>query len=149
MHMPIRNLNNTLIFSVAFLLTFLIAPSLFAGDERVRLECEAQGAGDISMDARYEKRRVRKKFDVSFEALPGGRYFPGQVLTVRVATRNVGRMRLSSALNGDIVGDLNFDSAAGLVDDDLPFPNNFPNVKNRTPVRLLLNKNVMLGCRLN
>ncbi len=98
------------------------------GGDRIRLECKAEGAVDISMDGKFESRRGRLKFDTSFEAAPGLGFDDGDLLDVTVAGTLVGQMELFQALNGDVEGDLNFDTTAQPDDDDLPFPPNFPAV---------------------
>ena len=40
---------------IAFVCKFA-SVSTFAGGDRVRLECDGEGVGDISMDARFETR---------------------------------------------------------------------------------------------
>jgi len=110
-------------------------------DDRVRLRCDAEGVQDISMDAKFESRNGRIKFDASFEAQPGVGYSAGQTLDVKVGGVSVGRMTLFSI--GDIVGDLNFDTTAQANDDDLLLPSGFPSVGEATSVMV-----GPLGCAL-
>ena len=67
------------------------------------------------MHARYEVRRARKKFTTEFEAAPGGAFKGGDRMTVAVDAIQVGAVRLKPVVGGDLVGDLNLDTTAGLV----------------------------------
>jgi len=119
--------------TVAILLS--VSSVALAGGDRTRLRCDADGAGDITMDARYEARGNRDKFDASFEALAGGNFAAGDILTVSVGGNDVGGMTLTvNPLNGDIEGDLEFDSQVEPNDDSIPFPGNFPAVSDGTSV---------------
>ena len=111
------------------------------GHDRIRLRCDAEGVQDTSMDAKFESRDGRAKFDASFEARPGGAFSAGQVLDVKVGGVTVGQMTLFSI--GDIVGDLNFDTTAQAADDDLLLPGGFPSVDQGTSVMV-----GPLGCAL-
>jgi hypothetical protein len=114
----------------------------------LRLECNAEGPGDISMQARYEERRARKKFTTEFEAVPGGAFRAGDRMTVVVDAIQVGAIRLKQVVGGDLVGDLNLDTTAGPGDQARPFPRNFPAVQRGTRVAVAINGNNVLGCRL-
>ena len=114
----------------------------------LRLECNADGAGDISMQARYEVRRARKKFTTEFEAAPGGAFKGGERMTVAVDAIQVGAVRIKPVVGGDLVGDLNLDTTAGPGDQAKPFPSNFPSVQRGTRVAVAINGNNVLGCRL-
>lgn len=117
-------------------------PAFAGGGDRTRLRCNAQGVQDISMDAKYEARGNRVKFDASFEAMPGLGFNAGDVLDVTVGGIVVGQMTLASI--GDIVGDLNLDTTAQPDDDDLPLPGEFPsNVAGGTSITV-----GPLGCAL-
>jgi len=123
-----KKLASIMAASVAALM--LCAPGVYAKSNtngaQVRLQCSADGVGDVSIAARYEARRGRTKFDASFEAPANAGFIAGQQLAVFVGGVNVGPMTLSSdPFNGDIVGDLEFDSRA---DENNPFPSNFPAV---------------------
>jgi len=96
-----------------------IASPAFSGDDRTRIDCSASGAGDTSMDGRFEQRRDRAKFDASFEAAPGGNLQSGDTLVVNVNGTPVGTITLAVALNGDLEGDLEFDTNP---DEGNPFP---------------------------
>jgi hypothetical protein len=96
------------------------------------------------MDAKFESRRGRRKFDSSFEAAPGLGFAAGGTLDVVVDGVLVGQMELFQALNGDVEGDLNFDTTAQADDDDLPFPPDFPSVDVGTSVVV----GGTLGCTL-
>ena len=122
------------------------APAAFAkrgaDDGNVRLQCNAEGARDFGMDARYESRRGRSKFDASFEAAANVGINAGQTLGVAVGGVDVGSITLTrDPFNGDIVGDLECDTQ---LDDSNPFPNNFPVVGSGTSVTV-----GALGCALN
>ena len=123
-------------FAIAAAVTLAAAPSASAGrdDGRVRLRCKAEGAQDFSIDAKYEERRGRIKFDSSFEAAPGLGFMNGDVLAVKVGGMTVGEMRLVETIGGDVEGDLNFDTTAQADDDDLPLPADFPDVSDGTGV---------------
>lgn len=128
--------------SIVISVMLLIASqTAIAGGERVRLSCSALGVNDISMDARYEERRNRTKFDASFEAAPNAGYTAGQELDVKVGGVPVGTMTLVALLSGDVAGDLEFDTQA---DENNPFPGNFPAVTRGTSVMV-----GDLGCALN
>jgi len=128
--------------------TFAIGGSSANASDGLRLECDVDGAGDISMHARYEARRSRKKFSAEFEAAPGQGFKAGDRMTVAVASINVGGVRLKEVLGGDLVGDLNLDTTAGPGDQAKPFPSNFPKVERETRVVVAINGNNVLGCRL-
>ncbi len=126
--------------SLAVLSAALTLPA-HARDER--LECEAEGAGDISMDARYETRDgTRERFSAEFEAAPRGAFKAGQRMTVLVKQIAVGSVDLTKARDGDIVGDLN------LGRDGNPIPKDFPKVRKDTKVVVQVEGKTVLGCRL-
>ena len=129
-----------ILVSVAFTGSVACGGAL-AGNDRTRLECDSEGAGDISMDSRYEKRRGRAKFDASFEAAPRGNFMEGDLLVVHVGGIDVGSITLVRQLNGDFGGDLEFDTRA---DDFNPFPDNFPAVTSGTSITV-----GPLGCALD
>ena len=105
---------------------FTASPAMAGDDDRVRLRCSADGTQDISMDAKFEARNGRAKFDASFEAQPGLGFSAGQQLDVVVGGTLVGQMTLSDI--GDIVGDLDFDTNVEANDNDVPLPGDFPAV---------------------
>lgn len=117
-----------------------VGGSAFAGDDRTRLRCDSDGAGDISMDARYEERRGRSKFDGSFEAAPGGAFTDGDMLAVNVGGVEVGYITLAAQINGDLGGDIEFDTQ---TDELNPFPEAFPEAAPGTSVTV-----GPLGCAL-
>lgn len=118
--------------------------------DRLRRECEADGAGDISMDAKYERRsNGRKKFSVEFEARAGGKYEEGERISIVVAGENVGSVRLDSVAGGDVVGDLNFDTQQPNDPDEKPFPPNFPQISKGTKVKVKSGGDPVLGCSLS
>ena len=124
------------------------ATSAEASDRLIR-ECRAEGPGDISMQARFERRDARRKFSVEFEAAPGGAFREGQRIGFLVAGENVGRRRLETVVGGDLVADLSLDTQAGPNDpDEDPFPANFPAVQRGTQVRVKAGGEVVLGCAL-
>lgn len=102
-----------------------------AAENRVRVSCDSQGVQDVSMDARFQKRRGRAKFDASFEAAPGGPLSEGDVLPVLVAGVEVGSITLETVVGGDVGGDLEFDTNP---DEFNPFPDNFPAIAPGTSV---------------
>ncbi|MBY0423330.1 MAG: hypothetical protein K2Q06_13565 [Parvularculaceae bacterium] len=113
-----------------------------AASSDVRLSCAADGARDVSISARFEDRRGRRKFDASFEAAQGLGFIVGQRLAVVVGCVAVGQMTLArDPLNGDVSGDLEFDSRR---DENNPFPVNFPTVARGISVVV-----GPLGCSLN
>lgn len=136
-----------------------IAEADAKGPSRVRLSCEADGAGDISLDSRYETRKkgskVRKKFKAEFEADNAAGFTVGQVVTVTVDGVNVGTTRLRQVAGGDLEGELEFDSKArpGRHHDDnndeQPFPANFPKVGEGSSVAVSINGSEVLGCILD
>lgn len=128
-------------FFLPLLLLFSISSLTFAGGNSTRLRCKAEGVEDTSMDARYEERRNRAKFDASFEAFAEGPFSAGDVLQVSVGGIEVGSMTLAAdPANGDIIGDLEFDTQA---DENNPFPESFPDVNEGTSVTV-----GSLGCAL-
>ena len=130
-----------LILALAALAGAYAAPAS-AQSTGVRLACSAAGAQDFSMDARYEDRRGRRKFDASFEAAPNLGFVAGQRIDVSVGGVKVGQMILArDPANGDIAGDLEFDTRR---DEGNPFPANFPNVTRGTSIVV-----GSLGCALN
>ena len=113
-----------------------------AASSDVRLACAADGARDVSISARYEDRRSRRKFDASFEAAQGLGFVVGQRVAVVVGGASVGQMTLTrDPVNGDIIGDLEFDTRR---DENNPFPANFPAVSRGLSVVI-----GPLGCSLN
>ena len=128
------------LFAVALAAGFGLPGSAQAAD--IRLECDAEGAGDISMSARYEDRDGDERFTTEFEAAPGGVFGPGQKMKVLVKNIDVGSVKLKTARNGEIVGDLNLGS------DGKPIPDNFPNVKSGTRVQVEIGGDIVLGCKV-
>lgn len=133
--------NLSLILVAAAFTGSMACGSAFAGNDRIRLECDSEGAGDISMDARSEERRGRAKFDASFEAAPRGDYIEGDMLAVRAGGIEVGSITLLTQRNGDLGGDLEFDTRA---DEFNPFPDDFPEVASGTSIVV-----GPLGCALD
>jgi hypothetical protein len=119
-----------------------------AQDDRLIRRCSAEGPRDISMTARYEERRGRKKFTVEMEAAPNAGFQAGQAIVFFVAGRAVGADRLQRVIGGDLVGELNLDTQAGPGDDENPFPPNFPPVRNGTRVLIKSGGENVLGCAL-
>lgn len=114
----------------------------------ISLQCSADGAGDISMRARFERRASgRRKFNTEFEAAPGGLYRVGQLMSVFVADFKAGTVRLVRIAGGDVTGELQLDDAADRVGEK-PFPAGFPNVPRDTRVVVKIGANTVLGCRL-
>lgn len=88
-----------------------------------RLECKVESdSADLSMDARFEIKDGRAKLSTSFEATPFGALTLGDELTVKVAGYDIGTIVLETGANGDLKGDLNFDTTADENDKDRPFP---------------------------
>ncbi len=116
----------------------LVSTTVLAGGGD-RFECKAESlTEDASMDARFEEKRGRMKFDASFEAAPGG---TTGTLAVFVNGMNIGSITLDPDARGDLAGDLSLDSEP---DENAPFPNNFPqNAGNGTAVTV-----GVLGCTL-
>ena len=125
--------------ALAVLSTALALPAQ-ARDQR--LECEAEGAGDISMDARYETRGTRERFSTEFEAAPRGAFKAGQQMTVIVKQTIVGAVELKKVKGGDIEGDLN------LGRDGNPIPKGFPKVRKDTKVTVQVDGKTVLACKL-
>lgn len=119
-----------------------VALTLPAHARNERLECEAEGAGDISMDARYETRGTRERFSTEFEAAPRGAFKVGQQMTVVVKQTIVGAVDLKKVKGGDIVGDLN------LGRDGNPIPEGFPKVRKDTKVTVQVDGKTVLACKL-
>ena len=135
--------------------TMLASAFTFAGasnaSDRIRFQCSAFGATDISMTARYEIRgttaTARRKFTTEFEAAPGLGFTAGNRVNIQVKGVLVGSAVLERIVGGDVVADLNFDTRPQL--DALPFPANWPaNVGRGTQVKVLKGTTVVLGCTL-
>ncbi len=115
-----------------------------AGGDDLRLECDAEGPNDISLHARYEERTGgRLRFSAEFEAAPGGDFSEGQRMKVSVEGVNVGSVRLRTVAGGDVGGDLNLGDDSGK-----PFPDNFPTVDRGSRVRVRIDGERVLACRL-
>lgn len=124
------------------------------GDKTV-MRCRADtGDGIASMQARYvviENRRTRERFKASFEIAPGmgldgdEPLEEGDVLPVLVKGQEVGEITLSVKLNGDLGGELDFDTKVDrdAPDDTVPFPANWPGVRQGSRVEI-----GGLGCNL-
>ena len=135
-------------------LTFLgagLAPAAFdaaeASDRLIR-RCSAEAEGDVSMTAKYEERRGRKKFTIEMEADPRSGLQSGQTVVFVVGGERVGQDRLEPVIGGDLVAELDLDTQAGPGDDEDPFPRNFPQVSRGTKVRVSSGGEVILGCAL-
>jgi hypothetical protein len=114
-----------------------------------QFQCDAEGPGDISMRARFERRTSgRRKFNAEFEAAPGGAFTAGQRMVVIVADVKVGSDRLRKIAGGDVIGELQLDDAAGAGDDEKPFPADFPAVERNTRVQIRIAGDNVLSCRL-
>lgn len=129
------------LLAMALGLSLVSASSItFAGGDR--LECEDELlTEDASMDARFESDRGRDKFSASFEAAQDSSFAAGNVLQVTVdpvgaSPVEVGAITLEVLPNGDLGGDLNFDTTAGPEDNDSPFPADFPAVGAGTIVKV-------------
>ena len=121
----------------------------------IRFRCDASGATDISMGAKYILRTPvtatsRKQFSTEFEAGPGSGFAAGNRLIVFVKGVRVGTMTLATIVGGDVVGDLNFDTRPDPLDDELPFPASWPaGVGKGSKVNLMRGTKLVLGCTLN
>lgn len=114
----------------------------------ISLECSAEGASDISMRARFERRASgRRKFNTEFEAAPGGIYKAGQLMAVFVADFKAGTVRLVTVAGGDVAGELQLDDAADGVGEK-PFPPGFPQIVRGTRVLVKIAAQTALACRL-
>lgn len=117
----------------------------------VRYTCRATGAPDISMQARWEVKKGRKRFRVEFEAATGGAYTVGQIMTVAVGpvetALDVGSAALE-VIGADLVFELGFDSKAQSGGDNLAFPPNFPTITAATDVTVKTGGTPVLGCTL-
>lgn len=106
----------------------MISGAALAGDDRTRLECRGEMAlEDAGIQARYEEKGDRAKFSVELEAAAGGSFQDGDIFQVRVGGELVGTIALAQGAV-DVVGELNFDTTAGPLDADSPFPANFPTI---------------------
>lgn len=135
--------------AIAMVMGAMLIPSAANASDRIRYRCDANGASDISMNAKYELRNVRRKFSAEFEAAPGLGYTAGQQLNVKVDGVKVGSVTLESVFGGDVVGDLNFDTRPQ-PPDSIAFPGNWPSgVGKGSTVSILSGTQTILGCRLN
>lgn len=121
--------------------------TVHAKDDRVRMQCRAVSSdGVLSMKARFRERvGKRARFKASFEAAPGIGYRPDDVLQVRIDDNLVGWVTLDVKANGDIGGEMKFDTN---IDRDEPdttqgFPANWPGVDAGTIVEV-----GAMGCSL-
>lgn len=138
------------ILATAALVLAAAATDASAREERLIRRCTALGAGDISMQAKFEDRGSRRKFSVEFEAATPGTFKPGDRIVFKVAGRTVGRDALVSVVGGDVVAELNLDTRGGEPgDDQKPFPPNFPTIQSGTKVTLYHARKAVLGCRLS
>ncbi len=141
-------MNTTILAATAVIGAIAVMPATASAAARIRLECRANGAADISMKARHEIRNNRTKFTTEFEAGPGTGFVAGTTLVVQVKGVNAGTMRLDPVLGGDVAGDLNFDTRPQ-PPDSIAFPTNWPAPINRgAEVKVLRNGTVVLGCSL-
>mgnify|MGYP001232341770 CR=1 FL=1 len=146
--MPPRSLKVLASPALALLLAAAALPAA-AGEDRRILRCSAEGAGDISMHARYEVRGKERRFSVEFEAAPRSGFRKGAVVGFRVAKSDVGRDRLARDPGGDVEAEINFrNRRAEPGDDNKPFPAAFPAVRGGTTVKVVHAGKVVLGCTL-
>jgi hypothetical protein len=117
--------------------SYASTPAFAGGGDR--FECKTESlTEDASMDARFEVKRGRMKFDASFEAAPGG---PAGSLAVLIDGTKVDSMEVLPDATGELTGDVSYDSEP---DENAPFPNDFPqNVGAGTAVVV-----GVLGCTL-
>jgi len=116
--------------------------------DALRLQCSAEGLGDISMSARYRERASgRRKFSAEFEAAPGGAFSAGQRMAVFVAGVKVGSDRLG-IVAGDVQGELELADNVEPGDTEKPFPADFPKVQRDTKVDIAVAGDKVLSCRL-
>jgi hypothetical protein len=137
------------VLSTALILT-LAFTNVSAKDNRIRLKCKANtGDGLSSMSAKHitreGRRRTREKFQASFEATSDFGYAEGDILQVNVAGEIVGTMTLAFQVNGDLGGDLDFDTNVDRDQPDttVPFPANWPGAEKGSIVMV-----GTLGCSL-
>jgi hypothetical protein len=125
-------------------------PSDAKNGNRLRLRCDARGAGEIKVHARYEERAqkkgVRKRFSAEFEADAGGSFSAGQRITFVVDSVSVGTALLESVPGGELAAEVEFDSRASRRRQ--PFPANFPPVEEGSLVQAKLGGDTLLGCEL-
>lgn len=127
----------------------LAAPAAEAKPARSIVSCAAAGETDISMKAVYVLRtdkRIKRKFEAEFEAAPKLGYRIGQVMTVRVGSILAGKVRLTKAVNGDIVGNLELETE--LSPGSKPFPKDFPTVLKGQSVSIGFGSRIALACTL-
>lgn len=134
--------------AAAALATLALATAAEA--QRVRYQCSAFGATDISMTSRYEIRgtgaTARRKFTTEFEAGPRTGFPVGSRIRVQVKGVFVGSALLEQ-VGTDTVADLNFDTIPQV--DARPFPANWPaGVGRGTVVRVYKGTTSVLGCTL-
>ncbi len=138
----------TLLLALTAVCASALMPATASAATRIRLECRANGASDISMKARHEVRSARTKFTAEFEAAPGTGFTAGTKLVVQVKGVNAGSMTLEPVVGGDVVGDLNLDTRPQ-PPDSVAFPANWPAPINRgADINILRNGAVVLGCGL-
>jgi hypothetical protein len=116
-----------------------------------RFRCDARGAGQIKLHARYETRarpgRDRQKFTAEFEAKTGGAYTAGQQVSFSVDSVPVGSMPLKLVIKGELAAELELDTNDAGV--KKPIPPNFPAVSAGTLVEASIGGKTVLGCELD
>jgi hypothetical protein len=117
--------------------------------DSTRFRCDARGAGQIKLHAKYEARarpgRDRQKFNGEFEALPGRGFNAGQQVNFQVDSVHVGSMPLK-LVQGELTAELELDTNDAGV--KKPIPPNFPTIQTGTVVEAVIGGKTVLGCEL-
>lgn len=124
-----------------------------AKSSSTRLRCDAVGASDGELSARYDqrvnKKQTRTKFSVEFEATSTGGFVAGQPVVFSVDTVAVGTVPLGAVGQGDLEAELRLDSKAHGRGHKKSFPPGFPVVQAGSMVEAAVNGTVVLGCVLD
>ena len=122
------------------------------GGQKEKFRCKAKGA-DVEMQARFESRdavgpSARRKFRVELEGGPQLGLVEGDLVFILVDGVNVGTLPLEAFQDGDVAGEVRFESRVKA--DRNTFPATFPaTVGAGTEVNLARGETTVLGCTLD
>ena len=118
-----------------------------------RLRCDAVGANDTDLSAKYDQRvnlkNTRTKFEVTLEGTPVGGFVAGQPVTFSVDGVVVGTVPLSSLGPSQLEAELRLDSKAHGRGHKKTFPPGFPVVQAGSLVEAAVGGVTVLGCALD
>jgi len=139
--------------TVLGLAAFISATPGNAKSSVTRLRCDAVGASDSSVSAKYDqrvnRRLTRTKFEVEFEATTTGGFVAGTPVVFTVDTVAVGTVPLAALGPTNLEAELRLDSQAHGRGHKKTFPSGFPVVQAGSLVEAAVNGTVVLGCALD